>query len=185
MAKAQATRMIALLRGVNVGGITVKSAPLAATFAEQGFTGVRTVLASGNVAFDTPDATTATALAKLKGRIESALEQAFGYDAWIVLVPQERMARLAAAYPFDRTDDTEHPYVVFSSEERVASELLGAAKGLSQQVESIAPGDGVLYWQVPRGSTVDSPFAKLLAKPRYKPHITTRNLRTVEKLAVA
>lgn len=177
--------MIALLRGVNVGGITVKSAPLAATFTEQGFTGVRTVLASGNVAFDAPDGTTSAALAKLKHRIESALEEAFGYDAWIVLVPQERMARLAAAYPFTRADETEHPYVVFSSDENVAAELLAAAHNLTQEIEVIAPGDEVLYWRVPRGSTLDSPFAKLLAKPRYKPHVTTRNLRTVEKLAAA
>jgi uncharacterized protein (DUF1697 family) len=182
MAHASATRMIALLRGVNVGGITVKSAPLAATFTELGLARVRTVLASGNVVFDTPDG---TAPAGLKARIESALEQAFGYDAWIVLLPQERMARIAAAYPFARVDDTEHPYVVFSSDEDVASELLETAEGLTQEVESIAAGDGVLYWRVPRGSTVDSPFAKLLAKPRYKPYITTRNLRTVEKLAVA
>jgi uncharacterized protein (DUF1697 family) len=184
MAHASATRMIALLRGVNVGGITVKSTPLAATFTELGFARVRTVLASGNVVFDT-DGTASAALAGLKARIESALEQAFGYDAWIVLLPQERMARIAAAYPFARVDDTEHPYVVFSSDEGVASELLETAEGLTQEVESIAAGDGVLYWRVPRGSTVDSPFAKLLAKPRYKPYITTRNLRTVEKLAVS
>jgi uncharacterized protein (DUF1697 family) len=185
MAPAPATRMIALLRGVNVGGITVKSTPLAATFTELGFTGVRTVLASGNVAFNAPDGTASAALAKLKQRIEAALEQAFGYDAWIVLVPQERMARLAAAYPFARADETDHPYVVFSSDETVASELLAAAQGVAQQIEEVALGDEVLYWRVPRGSTVDSPFAKLLAKPRYKPHITTRNLRTVEKLATA
>ena len=185
MAHASATRVIALLRGVNVGGITVKSAPLTTAFTEQGFAGVRTVLASGNVAFDAPDGTASAALAELKGRIESALEQAFGYDAWIVLVPQDRMARLAAGYPFDRTDDTHHPYVVFSSDDNVASELLDAARGLSQQTEEIAPGEGVLYWRVPRGSTLDSPFAKLLAKSRYKQHITTRNLRTVEKLATA
>jgi uncharacterized protein (DUF1697 family) len=174
-----------LLRGVNVGGITVKSAPLRAIFEELGLSGVRTVLASGNVAFDAPDDVASVALPRLKGRIESALERAFGYDAWIVLVPQEGMARLAAAYPFAREDDAEHPYVVFSSDENVASELLAAAQDLTQEVESIAPGDGVLYWRVPRGSTLDSPFAKLLAKPRYKPHITTRNLRTVEKLVVA
>ena len=190
MALASVTRMIALLRGVNVGGITVKSGPLAATFTDLGFLRVRTVLASGNVAFDAPDGAASAApaelpLTELKGRIESALEQSFGYDAWIVLVPQERMSRIAAAYPFARADDTEHPYVVFSSDQTIASELLGAAQDLTQELESIAAGDGVLYWRVPRGSTLDSPFAKLLAKPRYKPHVTTRNLRTVEKLAVA
>ena len=46
------TQFVALLRGVNVGGITVKSAELRALFDELGFTDVRTVLASGNVAFD-------------------------------------------------------------------------------------------------------------------------------------
>jgi uncharacterized protein (DUF1697 family) len=185
MAHASAPRMIALLRGVNVGGITVKSAPLAATFTGLGFARVRTVLASGNVVFDAPDGTASAGQAGLKGRIESALEQAFGYDARVVLVTQERMARIAADYPFARADDTEHPYVVFASEEDVASELLDAAESLTKDVESIAAGDGVLYWRVPRGSTVNSPFAKLLAKPRYKPYITTRNLRTVEKLATA
>ena len=105
MASVPATRMIALLRGVNVGGITVKSAPLATAFTEQGFTAVRTVLASGNVAFDAPDGTASAELAKLKHRIESALEQAFGYDAWIVLVPQERMARIAAAFLLNRSSD--------------------------------------------------------------------------------
>ncbi|MEO7007309.1 MAG: DUF1697 domain-containing protein [Terrimesophilobacter sp.] len=185
MERASATRLIALLRGVNVGGITVKSAPLAATFARQGFTGVRTVLASGNVVFDAPEGTTSVALAKLKHRIESALGESFGYDAWIVLVPQKRMARLVAAYPFTRADETEHPYVVFASDENVAAELLAAAHNLTQNIDVTAPGDGVLYWQVPRGSTLDSPFAKVLAKPRYKPFVTTRNLRTVEKLAVA
>ncbi|GAB3045668.1 DUF1697 domain-containing protein [Parafrigoribacterium mesophilum] len=178
-------RMIALLRGVNVGGITVKSAPLAATFAEQGFTGVRTVLASGNVAFDATDGIASAGLADLKGRIELALQQAFGYDAWIVLVSGERMARIAAGYPFARADDTHHPYVVFSSDENVAAELLASSGSLTQEEESIASGDGVLYWRVPRGSTLNSPFAKLLAKSRFTPYITTRNLRTVEKLATA
>ena len=47
------TSYIALLRGVNVGGITVKSAELGELFDGLGFEGVRTVLASGNVVFET------------------------------------------------------------------------------------------------------------------------------------
>ncbi|MEO5738010.1 MAG: hypothetical protein ABIQ82_11180 [Variovorax sp.] len=42
----------------------------------------------------------------------------------------------------------------------------------------------MLYWQCPRGGSTDTPVAKLLAKPRYRASITTRNLRTVEKLIV-
>lgn len=182
---ASAGRLVALLRGVNVNGITVTSAALAATFAGLGLTGVRTVLASGNVVFDQAEEPTAASLAQLKADIEAGLARDFGYDAWIVLVPQERVARLAAAYPFPRTDDTHHPYLVFSSSADVAAELAAGAAELNGATESVAPGDGVLYWRVQRGASVDSPFAKLLAKSRYKPHVTTRNLRTVEKLATA
>jgi len=48
--------------------------------------------------------------------------------------------------------------------------------------ERLERGKGVLYWQCPRGESLDTPVAKLLAKTRYKSSTTTRNLRTVEKL---
>lgn len=183
MATAESARMIAFLRGVNVGGVTITSAALGSTFASEGFENVRTVLASGNVAFDVPQGDANAA--RLKARIESALERAFGYDAWIVLLTRQRVAEIAEAYPFPRADGSDQPYVVFSSSSAVAGEILAAAAGLLLPVEALEAGDGVLYWRVPKGSTLGTPFAKLLARPRYKPHLTTRNLRTVEKLAKA
>lgn len=182
MARGNSVRMVALLRGVNVGGVTVTSAALATMFAEEGFENVRTVLASGNVAFDAPGARDAEGL---KARIESALERTFGYDAWIVLLARQRLARIADAYPFSRTDGTDQPYLVFFSSPAIADELMAEAPGLLLDVEALEAGDDVLYWRVPRGSTLHTPFAKLLAKPRFKAHLTTRNLRTVEKLATA
>src|SRR5690606_2806074 len=77
------TTWVALLRGVNVGGITIRNADLKDVFAELGFDAVRTVLASGNVVFEAGDA--ASARPKLKSAIEKALGDRFGYDAWIVL----------------------------------------------------------------------------------------------------
>ena len=65
------TRYIALLRGVNVGGITIRSAELRRLFEELGFDDVRTVLASGNVVFSAERADAAT----LKSRIEHALSE--------------------------------------------------------------------------------------------------------------
>ncbi len=46
----------------------------------------------------------------------------------------------------------------------------------------IAPGDGVIYWHNRRERGVDSAFAKLTAKARFKPTTTNRNLRTLLKL---
>jgi uncharacterized protein (DUF1697 family) len=170
---------IALLRGVNVGGITVKSAELREVFKELGFDDVRTVLASGNVVFS---ATDAAASADVKQRIEQALRERFGYDAWIVLVTREQVERVVEAFPFDASDATRQPWVVFGSDEAVLDELVASAGESDPEVDPIARGDGVVYWNPVKGTTVDTPFGRLLGKPRYKAVTTNRNLRTLLKL---
>lgn len=179
------TRLIALLRGVNVNGRTVRSAELAETVAALGPERVRTVLASGNVAFDSDREP-----AELKTALEAALGERFGYDAWIVLVTQEALAASAEAYPFARIDDVAHPYVVFGSTEAALDELEAAIGEPDPSVELVARGGGgggaaVLYWRCPRGSSADTPVAAVLARAAYRSTTTTRNLRTVAKLATA
>lgn len=173
------TRWVALLRGVNVGGVTVRSAELAALFREQGFGQVKTVLATGNVVFDS-NADPMT----LKPLIETALSERFGYDAWIVLVPQQKIGRRAAAYPFE-LDDARQPYILFGSDDAVLDELFDAAQALESSEDRIARGDGVLYWSLPKGRSTDTPVAKLVAKAKYRSTTTNRNLRTVERIVRA
>ena len=43
------TKYAAFLRGVNVGGVNLKMAEVAAALTDAGFNNVRTILASGNV----------------------------------------------------------------------------------------------------------------------------------------
>ena len=179
----RSTRFVALLRGVNVGGVKITNAALATTFATEGFENIATVLASGNVAFDVAE--NGSELSRVKARIEAALRRDFEYDAWIVLHTQQQIAQIAMGYPFSRTDEADHPYVVFSSSPDIADELLSEGTRILSQVEALHGGTGVLYWRVPKGSSLDTPFAKLVAKARYKAHLTTRNLRTVEKLVTA
>ncbi|PSL36792.1 uncharacterized protein (DUF1697 family) [Labedella gwakjiensis] len=169
---------VALLRGVNVNGVTVRSAPLAAVFRDLGFESVRTVLASGNVVFDggqTPES-------ELKERIEGALEDAFGYDAWIVLTSQSRISRVVEGFPFEEVEGRQ-PYVLFGSDPAILAELAGfALADTTADAERVVPGDGVLYWDLPRGSSTDTAFAKRTARTRYRSSTTTRNLRTLRKL---
>ena len=56
-----------------------------------------------------------------------------------------------------------------------------ASTGAGPQ-EKIAPGEGVLYWQVPKSGTLGSTIGKTMGKRRYKSTTTTRNLRTLEKV---
>lgn len=69
-------RYVAFLRAVNVGGRVVKMDALRRNFEAEGFTGVETFIASGNVIFDTK----AKPGHALETRIESALKKALGYD---------------------------------------------------------------------------------------------------------
>ncbi len=73
------TRYAALLRGINVGGINIKMADLRSTFVDLGFENVKTVLASGNVLFDSDR----DDVPALKSEIESGLRAEFHYEAWV------------------------------------------------------------------------------------------------------
>jgi len=171
------TRFVALLRGVNVGNIKVRSADLAAMARDLGLGDVRTVLASGNLVFTADESP-----ASLKRRIEQGLRDTFGYDAWIVLTTADHVAAVIDAYPFDPERDGYQSYVVFGSDQAVLDEIEAAASGLPEADEKVAPGDGVVYWECPRGSTTDTPFAKVIGKAKYRATTTNRNLRTLRKL---
>jgi len=172
-------RWVVLLRGVNVGGVTIRSADLRSCVEGLGFTGVRTVLASGNVVVDA----TGEPVADAKRRVEAGLGERFGYDAWVVLVRQEAVEEVVGAFPWPSRDGW-HDYVTFVSDPAVLDELLAAvdALGLDPETDPVGGGEGVVYWQVPQGGTLDAPFSKLSSKARYKATTTTRNLRTLRRL---
>lgn len=169
------TRWIALLRGVNVNGITIRSADLAATFRTLGYADVRTVLASGNVVFTAPgDASV------VKADVEQALRDRFGYDAWVVLLRHDDLAGIVEGFPFPSGPDR-HDYVLFASEGAALDDLL-ADLALDDTVERVARGAGVVYWSCPKGSSTDTTFAKRAGAVRFKRTTTTRNTNTLRKL---
>lgn len=177
-------RWVVLLRGVNVNGVTIRSAPLSACLQQAGYTGVRSVLASGNVTLLAGDA---ASRADVKAGVEAALRAEFGYDAWVVVLTPDRLREVAAGYPFARDDDAFQPYCVFASDAGQLAELFGkhAPDDGVDTGESVQLAGDVLYWRCPKGSSTDTPFARLSSAARWKPVVTTRNLRTVDRLVSA
>lgn len=167
---------MALLRGVNVGGVNLKMADVRAAFIDLGFESVSTVLASGNVLFDDADVPAAT-----KPRIEQALAETFGYRAKVHVLPLADLRTIIAGFPFDADRAGWHPYVIFLMDDAPRKELLAAE--LDPVLEAVSPGDGVIYWTVERGHTLTSVIGKSTARARIKEQTTTRNLRTLKKLA--
>lgn len=169
------TRYVALLRGVNVGGVTMKMADLADVVRKVGYGDVTTVLASGNVLFTSPDAAAAST-----DKLEAALRERFEYEAWVHVLTVDAIQQLIDAYPFERSADR-HAYVVFILRPELRDELL--AVPLDPAVEQATGGNGVIYWTVPKGETLASAMGKAQGSAKHKPWLTTRNLNTLEKLA--
>lgn len=168
------TKYAALLRGVNVGGVNMKMVDLADVVRGLGYTDVKTVLASGNVLFETAEAASG-----IKDALEGALRERFGYEAWVHVLTLAQLEKLIAAYPYPRSADR-HAYVVFVLKDEVRDELL--AVSLDPKIERAQAGDGVVYWTVPKGNTLDSAMGTAQAGAKHKPWLTTRNLNTLEKL---
>ena len=166
---------VALLRGVNVGGRTIKMAELRRALEEAGLENVETVLQTGNVIFDSTDGA-----ARLKDRLETTLRERFGYDAKVQVIERDQLGKIIEAYPFGKADASRHDYVIFL-ERGLERDLVDEKVELGAQ-ERVAAGDGVVYWRVDKGSTLKSNFAKLLMKSKYRDFNTTRNLNTLRKL---
>lgn len=168
------TRYAAFLRGVNVGGVKLRMADVAATLTAAGFAGTRTVLASGNVVFDA-----AGDPESLRARAEAALRADFGYAAWVLVYDIGHLQAIVDDYPFDREAPGQHSYVTFVSDRGVLDELAALDPVADERT---ARGDGVLYWQVPKGATLTSAVGATMGNRRYTPSTTTRNLRTLGKV---
>src|SRR5690348_9160245 len=106
---------IALLRGINVGGHTVKMERLRALFVELGFTHVRTYIQSGNVFFEE---TAETDRKILILTIEQHLRQALGYEVPVFLRTILELEQIVALDPFQHINITPdmRACVVFTSE---------------------------------------------------------------------
>ena len=88
------TRYVAFLRGVNVGGVNLKMAEVAAAFGDAGFSGVRTILASGNVVLEAQ-----SDAAAVRRTAETALRDGFGYDAWVLVYDVDTVRRSSTGIP--------------------------------------------------------------------------------------
>jgi len=98
----QALTYIALLRGINVGGHTVKMERLRELFEELGLTNVRSYIQTGNIFFETEE----TDRALLTESIERHLHQALGYEVLTFLRTIEELEQLLELDPFEGMEVT-------------------------------------------------------------------------------
>lgn len=166
-------KYIAFLRGINVGNIRIKMPDLKNAFHSMGFQNAVTFLQTGNVVFESDKN-----IAEIKVILEKGLSETFHYQAFVLLYDFDVLDEIVAKYPFQK-DESNHAYVIFIERKTVFEELSTIAESVD---EEIAKGNTVLYWKVPKGESLNTPFSKITAKAKYKSTTTVRNINTLEKM---
>jgi uncharacterized protein (DUF1697 family) len=173
------TQYVAFLRGINLGKRTIKMEELRKSFESLGFTQVKTVLASGNVLFESVEKDPY----KLAGMIEEKLQDRFGFAVGTIVWPIEKIKQLIDANPFKniRITPDMRLYVTF---------LTGEPEGKIKIPYASAEGDFKILTIInnavcsvltisPTRKTVD--LMAILEK-EYGKKVTTRNWNTIQKL---
>jgi uncharacterized protein (DUF1697 family) len=170
------SKYIAFLRGINVGNIRIKMTDLKASFEQMGCTNVTTFLQTGNVVFNANKS-----IQELKIIIEKGLSETFNYKAYVLLYAFDSLSDIIKKYPFEK-EENYHAYVIFVENEAIFKELEAISMTLETESAFIQAGNQVLYWKVIVGETLHTPFAKIIAKAKYKSTTTVRNINTLEKM---
>ena len=166
----------AFLRGVNVKGTNMKMAEVCKVFSDAGMQNVSSVLASGNILFQSDKD-----VVESKNILEKAMSENFSYDAFLFVKNEEEINCIFKNDPFPALEGF-HNYVFLGSEkveETLLEEFEKATKEEGEQGKII---NHIFYWQVPKGQTLDSTFGKILGRKSLKDKMTSRNSNTFEKI---
>ena len=169
-------RYIALLRGVNVGRAKrIAMADLRTLVERLGYTGVRSLLNSGNVIFDAD-----VPSAQAAETIEEAMALRLGVGARVFVLKRQEFAEIIDDNPLvDLADDHARLFAFLlagEAQRAIAADLCGR----DWQPEALAIGRHAAYVWCPEGM-LDSAAAAALGK-QLGDGTTSRNWRTIIKL---
>jgi uncharacterized protein (DUF1697 family) len=168
-------RYIALLRGVNLGGHTVKMVRLKELFGELGFKNVETFIASGNVIFDS----TSKSVPALEKKISAHLEKSLGFPAATFLRTDEELARVLE-HKAAQDPGANSVYIAFLYE-RPPKESHAKLMKHQTKNDQFHVNEREVYWLC-RTHMSDSPFFRIGIEKALGVKATVRNVTTVAKL---
>lgn len=172
---------VAFLRGINVGGhASIKMSDLKAAFERMGFRDVRTVLASGNVIFETVKKEPAL----LARELEAGLKKAHELDVNAIVRSLDDLKKLQSSDPFKGIEATPgiRYYVTFLSE---------GAKSPAIKIPYAAPHKGMrilhatateVFSIVDLEKGMGTTEAMAILEKEFGSKLTTRNWNTVLKV---
>ena len=172
------TTHILLLRGINVGrNNRIGMGPLRELLEGLGYTGVRTLLNSGN-AVVTARATSPATVARA---VERAIRETFGLDIRVVVRSREQVERVIAGNPLPDAVSEPKVFHVGFCEPAPPAAALDGIDAAALAPEQVALEGDTLYAYFAAGMQ-NSPLNKALEKALKGTTVTLRNWNTVNKL---
>ena len=171
-------KTIALLRGVNVGGRTVKMDRLRELLSAMGCEGVSTYIQSGNALFDDGG----EQADELAARLEAGLRDSLGFDVPVLVLTAGELDGILAANPFAgrALAHGERLYVTVLEHDPAPD----AASRLSPDPRSADEFllMGRAAWVLCRGGYHQTAYSNGYFEKKLKIRATTRNLEVLGKL---
>lgn len=169
-------RYIALLRGVSP--MNCKMPELKAAFESAGFSNVRTLLSSGNVAFDARSASETA----LERKAEKAMEQALGRSFYTIIRAQAYLQEMLVDDPYPGFGAPADAKRVISFMRDTPEPKTTLPQGISGATMLGIRGREIFSCYVP---SADGPVFMRLIEKTFGKDITTRTWDTVRKCAAA
>jgi uncharacterized protein (DUF1697 family) len=174
------TGYVAFLRGINVGGNNlIKMEDLKKVFETMGFRNVKTLLASGNVIFDTVKEKTL-----ILGRIiGEKLETTFGYNNGVIVRSIKEIQNLADIGPFKNITVTPETrlYITFLPE-KPKSNLKIPYESPEKDFKILQVTDTEVCSVITLSHNRNTLDAMNILEKEFGKKITTRNWNTIERI---
>jgi uncharacterized protein (DUF1697 family) len=172
---------VALLRGINVGGHKkVNMEDLRQAFSSWGLQNVKTVLATGNVVFESP----VTDSGSLSHTIEDKIKTVFGLDVSVILRTLQEIQELVNSSPFEGITVTPQTrlYVTFLPE-KLNSSLAIPYESPEKDFRILRVSDSEVYSVLTVTPNRGTTKAMDILEKEFGKNVTTRNWNTVIKIA--
>ena len=171
---------IGLLRGINVGGHTVRMEGLRCLFGELGLAEVRSYIQSGNVFFASPS----TDRSRLAADIEEHLQRSLGYEVPVFLRTVPELERVISRDPFRDVVVTPDVRlcVAFTAEPLALKDLPAVSANRDMEIINAATFEAFVVWRLVGGRPPN--FQGFLAKT-LQTRITTRFFPTTARILEA
>jgi len=174
-----AQRMVALLRGINVGrNKRVSMAELAGLLTDLGYTEVRTHLNSGNVVFSCQPRAKAGAAAKIR----TAIADQLGVECEVMTRTAAELQAVVEGNPLAEVATDPSRYLVAFLSDKPKPAAVRTVQATDFGDDAIRIVDDHAYLWCAQGVN-DSPVVKAAWQRQLGVSATTRNWRTVLKLA--